>query len=1205
MVDLTNPAPARLVASALILAASCVSVVRAACECGYRDPVTNALWTDRTITYFNETGLNDVVTQPAQSPRIYGGATPGETGDGQQAWSLVGNLINKWENSFDATYRSAVSYNNTFIQDNALALQVSPAEPVHRIVNGSQIVTRRRDILYGSFRAQIEPATSRGAGAAFKFSAAYNDSETVNIGIFTSDNPENSTLQWSWSAYAHGDDPVKLNVSSLGTDDYLEHRFDWQPELLQWRNAATNETANFHSIQKGVNATHLPITPMPISFQAWSNGEHSQSQGPPRREPLLTHVRYARFFFNSSLEERQMQFVSQCAAVSASPDATCSTDDFTLRDSTAFDLAALSKFKPTKKPFHSPLYAIIAISAAAGIFVMTIAHGLVVRSIKAKDKKRAAIVAAQEKEHDSASSSETQVDRSAPPFAPPPFAFKGSSHGHASPVTPIDADEMDDKSRLFGLTRAATPGSASPAYGTSLTVTKPVQLWTSPDLVYGSDSDSDDDDDSDDENSDARSYNSHVELGAKGHALLPRHFGSTTSLNARRPSHSLQGHDSSFSGSGAETPRWIEDMNRTHALPYVAPGFASDAPPSLSAHSASGLRTFSSQEMRVQGDYDEIELVDDAVSSDSRELGESYLGIPRAESSAGHSTYTTHDQLLVKPRGSFSSMRSGAAASSMFDFQHEGTSRPGSIFESYGSEAHEAFQRLQIIQWQQRDLNAADGKIGALAKPELGDEVGRKARDGAGPKVKPPETLVQSMLRRTKEFLFIKGTTQLTSTGARRIDYLDGMRGFACFLVSFHHFMLIYYFGITTPNAPHHYPKFEFWFRSLIGPLVVNQGLKLGIFFMLPSRTMTNRYLLKGGLQSMADATVRRIPRLALPVLGAVLANYFLMDVGAFKWVPRLASRTWSTWSYWQNFDNVMVFLDAFISLWWSAPPVQPALVTGYATGVLWTIPVIVQGTWTCMICALVAHEIKNAYKRFTFYALCITLSWYAQTWDLYFMAGLVIADLDSKLNYQAKAAKGIPLVPGFVRRGLRLPESVDKLRVHGQVLAWALFLAAWTQQYLSQIPGARGNGFDNREHRIHPDWTTEAPHAWSDDSGISYTDPRISSWILSFSFFLLTDLSDLLRGFFRLRVWSYIGKNAFAVFLMHGVVWWTWSAWLCLTLLAAGVPYWATILVVVVTSYALLFAVAECFTATFDTWGGLFSKAVWRATSGGVGRKV
>ena len=123
----------------------------------------------------------------------------------------------------------------------------------------------------------------------------------------------------------------------------------------------------------------------------------------------------------------------------------------------------------------------------------------------------------------------------------------------------------------------------------------------------------------------------------------------------------------------------------------------------------------------------------------------------------------------------------------------------------------------------------------------------------------------------------------------------------------------------------------------------------------------------------MADSTIRRIPRLIIPVAGACIANYFFIDIDAYKWVPRLASRTWSVWSYWQNFDNVLVFFNALVTLWWAAPPVSPALVTGYATGVLWTIPVIVQGMWTCTLSALVAHELKRPWKRFLFYAVCVT----------------------------------------------------------------------------------------------------------------------------------------------------------------------------------------------------------------------------------------
>lgn len=150
--------------------------VRGACECGYLDPSTGALWTDATISYFNETGLTDVVTQPAKSPRIYGEQSAGDTGTGQQPWSLVGNHINEYEESFGATWRRAVSYNNTFLNGtNGLAMQISPADIKNRIVNGSQIVSRRRDIQYGTFRAKIIPAPNVGAGGAFTFGASYNE----------------------------------------------------------------------------------------------------------------------------------------------------------------------------------------------------------------------------------------------------------------------------------------------------------------------------------------------------------------------------------------------------------------------------------------------------------------------------------------------------------------------------------------------------------------------------------------------------------------------------------------------------------------------------------------------------------------------------------------------------------------------------------------------------------------------------------------------------------------------------------------------------------------------------------------------------------------------------------------------------------------------------------------------------------------------
>ncbi|EPQ26678.1 uncharacterized protein PFL1_05657 [Pseudozyma flocculosa PF-1] len=1135
-------------------------LANAACECGYLDPATNALWTDAAITYFNETGTSDMVTNPAQSPKIYGQLSAGDTGSGSETWAVVGDHINDWEESFGATYRSAVSYNTTYIDQasRALAMEVSPANLKHRIVNGSSIVTRRRDILYGSFRAQIQPPTSLGRGAAFKFGASWNESETVDVGIYTSNLAENSTLRWSYSASGHDADPVQTNLTWLDTEGFVEHRFDWlSDKLIQFRNDAPNATVNFYAYEKGTNASNIPTVAAPISFQAWANGERSQSQGPPINNPLVTRIMYTRFFFNSSLTERHDEFDAQCQASGGA--AVCSTEDLTLRERTAFVAAATAKQKAPKWTSTTPLWSGIMLAISGGVFIMTIAHGLVVRRIKAEEKRRLAAIAEAEKHR----------------------SHDGTATPGASTAVGGDMSLVDDARSSFIHTPAGTPGTMTPvgitgAAGAKHAFDRPFDLWASPDLVYDSDSDSDSSDDDD-----VKSWYS-MDDARDEKVRLP-----TLPSYSSKPDlkHAASGGFERANG-GTETPRWVGELKSS--MPYVAPGYASSRAESLFGshlgHGRSGGAT-------PEGYYSEVDLAGQDVSGQVFENG-------------GNATDDDEMQEhLVSRRNSQYDVSSMGHSTSMA-FQHEGSSRRNSVIPSELQHGHPAWQQPRIIQWQQRDQTQADGEVGQLAKPEAGDSATRRSRAVTGDEVYAQKPLLMVLAGKLEDMLFSKGSTAVTSTGARRIDYLDGMRGFAAFLVSFHHFMLIYYYGITTESAPKHYPNFEIWFRNIIGPLTVNQGLKLGIFFVLPSRTMCNRYLLKGGIGGLADTTVRRLPRLALPTAGAVLANYFLMDVGGFKWVPRLASRTWSTWSYWQNFPNVMVFLNAFISLWWASPPDQPALVTGYATGVLWTIPVIVQGTWTSMTCALIAHEIKNPWKRFSFYAICVGLSWYANTWDVFFMAGLIIADLDLKLNYQVWAKRGFPLVPAKVARALGLPERASSFRVQGQVLAWILFLACCVREWLACIRDSPMGSFDNKNYAIHPDWQTSQPNAWLGNDAVSYTSPRIGSWVSVMALFAMADLNDGFRRFFRFKFWTYLGKHSFAVFLCHGIIFWTWSAWLCLNMLKVGAPYWATILVVVTTSYALLMLLCECFTRTFDYWGGLFSKSVWRATSGGYNRK-
>lgn len=186
-------------------------IVRASCECGYLDPLTNAVWTDATISYFNETSASssdtnrnvsdasahasDIVMEPALSAQsIYGNMPAGDSGAGQEAWVVLGNHVNPWEEDFGATWRTATSFNNTFFVNgteyaqkfqgyapgpistmDGLGMQVSTYNFKQRVVNGSSIMTRRRDILFGSFRAMIIPAPAVREGLAFRFGASFNE----------------------------------------------------------------------------------------------------------------------------------------------------------------------------------------------------------------------------------------------------------------------------------------------------------------------------------------------------------------------------------------------------------------------------------------------------------------------------------------------------------------------------------------------------------------------------------------------------------------------------------------------------------------------------------------------------------------------------------------------------------------------------------------------------------------------------------------------------------------------------------------------------------------------------------------------------------------------------------------------------------------------------------------------------------------------
>lgn len=414
---------------------------------------------------------------------------------------------------------------------------------------------------------------------------------------------------------------------------------------------------------------------------------------------------------------------------------------------------------------------------------------------------------------------------------------------------------------------------------------------------------------------------------------------------------------------------------------------------------------------------------------------------------------------------------------------------------------------------------------------------------------------------------------------AARISHLDGLRGLACFLVSLVHFCLTFYpaFIEPVPEFSNHY-HWSKYIRFSINPIFFNGNFGIGVFFILSSRLIGVRYLRAGLLQDLAGSVFRRIPRLAFPVLCAVVLTYFFIGVGATKWLNYLASVTWSTWPYAVEFENVGWFINKFIALLFVQPPQLPSIIYNYCTGVLWTIPVSIMGSWLIFLGVIVVREIKTPWKRFGYYFFCMLNSWYALNWGGYFWVGLAISDLD--VTYKWKVSIG---------QGSRKYALL--------VTSYVIFFIFMGSQYAQQFTSFSLPTFENA---IHPDLLTGLPIGQTERYGYpAFNVPQVYSLFAATALLVIAEFSTVVQNILTIKFLRALGYYSYSIYMLHGLVFWSWGAWLAVSLHTHQVVYWANILVVFISSYVLLGIAIYFWTPIADVGSGYAGNALWRHAQG------
>ncbi|OCK77232.1 glycoside hydrolase family 16 protein [Lepidopterella palustris CBS 459.81] len=409
-----------------------------------------------------------------------------------------------------------------------------------------------------------------------------------------------------------------------------------------------------------------------------------------------------------------------------------------------------------------------------------------------------------------------------------------------------------------------------------------------------------------------------------------------------------------------------------------------------------------------------------------------------------------------------------------------------------------------------------------------------------------------------------------------RIDYLAGLVAICSVIVTVMHFGLSYVPAIVIPGAPTHH-RSEYWVQQIISPFILNQ-MWLGVFFTTSTRFLVQKYFKDGNLKHIAQGAVRRTPRLMIPVASVALLEYFLINVGVTHYLEYAPSISWSTWPYVTQFPSVGIFISEVLELIYLIPNAVPQITFNYCTGVLWTIAVQLQGSWLVLLGAVVVYEIKTPWKRMCYYAFCVVNHWYAQSWGCYLWIGVVLTDLDVTYKYR-------PWL--YARPYVYYP------------LIFTFWLIVATGFAANVLPNWTSYNFATYENNIHPDLITGEPIARTDNAGYPpYFVPRLNGLLFAAGMQCIVELSPAVQWFLSRKPFLLVFPHIFTIYLLHGLIFWSWGSWLLVLLASHGFGYGVNIAIVGVTSYTILFMSLPVVTPVIEALGKDITALVWQSAT-------
>ncbi|KAL8651316.1 MAG: hypothetical protein Q9210_003321 [Variospora velana] len=259
---------------ALVTSLLCSSTVYAQCKCGYS--VNGETYTDAIEADFLH--LDDI----------------SNNGDWQISnWPLPQKPYPmKYEKqNVVASPLQGSSGQSTNGGDPGLQLIVRGPTQEGASVSAAELVTKRGDLHYGSYRAAIKYSKEPGTcGAMFWYK---NETQEIDVELLSyEDKSSSSTSPVHFVLHSEGpSDHETPQLPFHPSEGFHEYRFDWSPGKV----AYYVDGKHIKDLTKGV-----PEVPGSLILNHWSNG-NGWTRGPPTTDVTMT-VAYVKAYFNTGSE---------------------------------------------------------------------------------------------------------------------------------------------------------------------------------------------------------------------------------------------------------------------------------------------------------------------------------------------------------------------------------------------------------------------------------------------------------------------------------------------------------------------------------------------------------------------------------------------------------------------------------------------------------------------------------------------------------------------------------------------------------------------------------------------------------------------------------------------------------------------------------------------------------------------------------------